>query len=109
MPTLFTAFLDRADRGDAEALQQLALAGRHLGRGVAGYINATSPGDIIITATDDRFLDRIKPEFFAALTEHALPGLLPLTKISFSATNDDWRRKSTAALALEMIYLREDA
>ena len=85
----FEQFMDRAESGDLNAAEALEQAGSFLGVTLANLINVTDPGSIIISL----------------LKTNIMPGVLPSTKIDLVFADQDWRRKGTAALALEQAYI----
>ena len=103
----FERFLDRADQGDEKARQLLTRAGCHLGRAVANHVNINDPGTSVLSVLSKRFLDHIADPFGRALTENAMPGVLPSTDIRQVVAVSGWRQTGTAALALEQTYLSE--
>ena len=101
----FEQFLDSAERGDVLARSLLELAGFHLGVVIANHINATDPGNVLLLASHIRFLTFSGEKLNAAIRENTLPGMLACTNIILGISNQDWRWKGTAALALEQAYL----
>lgn len=102
---LFSALADRAQRGDADALQMFATAGEHLGVLVADHINAFDPKDVFVLMADRRLLDLMRPALESALLRNVFEPLLPRTNIRIEAPVEDWRWKGAAAHALEQTYL----
>lgn len=92
---------ERAASGDEAVRALFATAGDHLGRLVANHINLADPGFILITVPHDDYATLAKPAFDKAVTDNAMPVLLALTEIRFSARLESWHSLATAALALE--------
>ena len=101
----FERYIDQADAGNVAAQQALHQAGACLGLTLANFINATDPGNILITFASARFLAAIRIAIGQALQAHTLAGVLPTTTIDLIVVDDDWRWRGTAALALEQTYL----
>jgi predicted NBD/HSP70 family sugar kinase len=107
LPQIFSGYLDRAIKGDPEAIAAFDLAGQHLGSAIGNYLNFANPAKVFIAVDSADFLERLRAPFAAALAEATMPGILPLTSIEFLRTNEDWRWSGTAALALEQMYLED--
>lgn len=101
----FEHFLARARAGDASALTALEQAGTHLGTALGNYINASAPGTVLLSFATPDFYPAIAEPMQRALTQSAIPGALPVTKIEILVDQNDWRWQGTAALALEQTYL----
>ena len=101
----FEQFIDRADAGDVAVQDALRQAGAYLGLALANLVNATDPGNILISFTSSRFMAAVAEPMHQALRAHAMPGMLAGTKIDMLIAEADWRWRGTAALALEQTYL----
>ena len=97
--------MDRAESGDLNAAEALEQAGSFLGVTLANLINVTDPGSIIISFANARFMATIAAPMDTSLKTNIMPGVLPSTKIDLVFADQDWRRKGTAALALEQAYI----
>lgn len=102
---LFSRLLDRAEAGDARARASLDLAGDRLGVAIANHLNAADPGEILILMPDARLQPMIRERFEDALVSCVMPGMLANTSIAFALSDESWRWKGSAALALEQTYL----
>lgn len=103
----FDALLERARAGDAGSAAAIEEAGRHLGFAVGTCLNVSNPARVFIAVDNADFLGMLQAPFEDALVESAMPGILPLTTITFMQTGEDWRWSGTAALALEQMYLED--
>lgn len=101
----FEAALDRAEAGDSQAAEAIALAGRHLGLALANHINTCDPGFVLVSVHNQRFIDHIARTLHEALEAYTLPALLRATEIRLVVADNDWRWKGTGALALEQAFL----
>lgn len=101
----FEALLDRAEGGDHSANAVLDEAADYLGIAVANHLMATDPGNVLVVVRSDRFLNRIRARFDAAVSRSTLTGMLAATEIEFIVTDPEWWQAGTAALALEQTYL----
>jgi predicted NBD/HSP70 family sugar kinase len=101
--------LDLAEAKDRKAIAVVQRAADHLGAAVANHLNAADPGTVFILTANRRLRDALVDRTLAAIEQNTLPGILPQTDIVFEAADKEWRWKGTAALALEKLYLEEDA
>lgn len=101
----FESVLDHAAAGDAALNAVLDRAADYLGLAIANHITANDPGNVLVTLTSTRFLDRVEPRLRAALAENTLPGVLEATKVELMVADPGWWHAGTAALALEQTYL----
>lgn len=102
-------FLDRARRGEPKAASAMNAASSMLGLVVANYINLCDPRDILVLLPNDLFRQMIEPAFNEALFANTMPGMYSSTRLRLDISSTDWRRKGTAALALEQLYLGPSA
>ncbi len=98
-------FLDDAAAGHGETQAALANAGHVLGIAIANYLAIANPARLLIAIDNPRMLAALEPAARQSLADYAMPGILPVTDISFMTLGDDWRWRGTAALALERLYL----
>ena len=104
----FDAFIARAVAGDGTAMAQIEIAGTHLGLALANHINTINPAKVFVSFEHPDYMDLVQKPLRAALQEHTMPGVLPLTRFEFFLADKDWRWRGTAALALEQMYLADD-
>lgn len=97
----FNELQEKAAAGDEAIRVLFEAAGDHLGRLVANHINLADPGFILITVPDDTYTALVETAFSKAIKDNAMPVLLALTEIRFSAQLENWHSLATAALALE--------
>jgi predicted NBD/HSP70 family sugar kinase len=100
----FGDLVERARAGEAAAAALFETAGRALGTAVAGHINESDPGRVLIVASAAPLPDLIGPAFRAALAQQTLRTLLPRTSVEFRTIAEEDYWKGAASLALEELY-----
>lgn len=101
----FGAYLDLAKDGDVNAREALEQAGKLLGLALGNLINASDPGNLLISFANHRFQDAVSKSMMETILANVMPGVMPSTKIEIIAVAPDWRSKGAAALALEQTFL----
>ena len=101
----FAQFVARAKAGDPVAQLAVKEGGGALGTAIGNLLNITTPAQVFIAVDDTDYSELLRPAFQKSLEATAMPGVLPLTKITFFKSTDEWRWQGPAALALEQLYL----
>ncbi len=105
IPERFAKFIGDVQIGRAGATEAVKKAANIFGMAIGNLLNTTSPLHLLVAVDDQKYLDLLEPACMAALEATVMTGVLPVTHIKFFQSNDDWRWKGTAALALEQLYL----
>lgn len=101
----FERFMAHTGSDEAVASKALEQAGAYLGVAIANLVNATVPGNVLITFANRHFMTALAAPMNSALKANIMPGVLPATMIESLVADPHWRWKGTAALALERSYL----
>lgn len=80
-------------------------AAYYLAMALANHSNSNDPGSLIVLVPNPRYRAFLEKRVLDAMNSLCMPGVLDRTQIMFDLSDDDWRWKGTAALALEKIYL----
>lgn len=105
LPALFEDHMARATNGDPAARALVEESAFLIGMTLANVITASNPGNVLVAVDNPTFLAAIEAPLLQALEDMIMPGFLAATSIRMFVTDEDWRSRGTAALALEKAYL----
>jgi predicted NBD/HSP70 family sugar kinase len=102
---LFSKLLDKFEQGEPHVSRLFEDAALQLALALANQVNSNDPGNILVMVPDERYKSFLEDRIRGLIPAMCMPGTFERTRILFDRSDDDWRWKGTAALALESIYL----
>lgn len=105
----FARLLDLFERGDLHVAGLLDDAALHLAAALANHLNGTDPGSVLVLVPNSRYKEFLEKRTMDLIPAMCMPGILQQNRILFHLSDEGWRWKGSAALALEKLYLDEVA